>query len=68
MPGQANDGLVPDEVVTRFYGWYLNYIGEGEMRQNPLVDRAYRSSELLSEDFIAEIDETLASFEGGHRR
>jgi len=65
MPAQANNGMVPEEVVTRFYGWYLDYVGEGEMRQNPLVDRAYRSSELLSEDFIAEIDEMMGSLENG---
>lgn len=65
MPAQATDDLGPGAVVTRFYGWYLDYIGEGETRQNPLVDRAYRSSELLSEGFIAEIDETLASFGEG---
>lgn len=62
---QATDGSTPEAVVTQFYDWYLGAIGEGEMRQSPLADRAYRSSELLSEVFIAEIDEVLTSFEGG---
>lgn len=61
IPARATDTMAPDDVVTEFYGGYLDYIGEGEMRRNPLVDRAYRSSEFLSEDFIAEIDELLAS-------
>jgi hypothetical protein len=57
----------PDAVVEAFYTWYLDYIGDrasGEMR-NPLVDGAYGSSEYLSEDFIQQIDELLASFDQG---
>jgi hypothetical protein len=64
-PAQATDRLAPEEVVTGFYDWYLGYIGEGEMRQNPLADRAYRASEFLSEGFVAEVDALLDSFERG---
>lgn len=58
-----NIAAAPDMVVRLFYGWYLRYIDrDGEMR-NPLVDRAYRDSRYLSEAFVEEIDETLASFD-----
>jgi len=60
---QATSGLAPDEVVSEFYEWYLGYIGEAGERRNPLVDRAYGSSEHLSEAFVAEVDEALASSE-----
>jgi hypothetical protein len=61
IPARATDTMAPDDVVAEFYAGYLDYIGAGEVRQNPLVDRAYRSSEFLSDSFIAEIDELLAS-------
>lgn len=64
-PAQATGRLASEEVVTGFYDWYLGYIGEGEMRKNPLADRAYRESELLSEAFVAEVDALLDSFERG---
>ncbi|MFO7742311.1 MAG: DUF3828 domain-containing protein [Anaerolineae bacterium] len=64
-PAQATEGVAPEEVVTGFYEWYLGYIGEGERTRNPLVDRSYRSSEFLSEGFVAEVDAVLDSFEGG---
>lgn len=41
----------PDKVVQDFYAWYLSYDG------NPLVDHAYRSSNYLSTDMIAFLDE-----------
>ena len=41
----------PDQVVQDFYTWYLSYDG------NPLVDHAYRSSNHLSTDMIAFLDE-----------
>jgi len=50
--------MSPQEVVTKFYRWYVGYPG------NPLVDREYRESPYLAESFIREIDEVLA---GGFR-
>lgn len=41
----------PDQVVQDFYAWYLSYDG------NPLVEHTYRSSEYLSPDMIALLDE-----------
>ncbi|MCZ7541999.1 MAG: YbjP/YqhG family protein [Anaerolineae bacterium] len=62
--GQAqNSEAAPEAVVEAFYTWYLNYIGSGEDFRNPLVDRAYRASDLLSADFIAEMDEYFESVE-----
>jgi hypothetical protein len=49
----------PAETVSTFYDWYLAYEG------NPLVDEAYKSSEMLSEAFISEVEETIASFDRG---
>lgn len=55
----------PTEVVEAFFAWYLDYIGQGEVRRNPLVDGAYRQSEFLSPAFVEKVDETLAGMEGG---
>ena len=49
----------PEEVVDAFYRWYLGYPG------NVLADRAYRDSEVLSQEFKAEVDELLDSFAMG---
>jgi len=51
--------LSPQEVVTKFYRWYIGYPG------NPLVDKEYRTSPYLAESFVQEVDETLASFDRG---
>lgn len=40
-------------VVEAFYRWYVGYPG------NPIVERAYRQSPLLSEAFVTELDETV---------
>jgi len=64
-PAEATDSMAPDEVVSDFYDWYLGFIGQGEVRQNPLVERAYRSSEHLSAAFIAEVDDLLDTSERG---
>ena len=50
---QPEPELSPQEVVTKFYRWYIGYPG------NPLVDREYRESPYLAESFIEEVDETL---------
>lgn len=60
---QATDGLAPDAVVSEFYEWYLGYIDGAGERRNPLVDRAYWSSEHLSDRFVAEVDEQLDAAE-----
>ena len=51
--------LDPQEVVTKFYRWYIGYPG------NPLADAEYRTSPYLAESFVQEVDETLASFDRG---
>jgi hypothetical protein len=51
----------PADVVQIFYDWYLAYIGDrasGTFR-NPLVDRVYRESPLLTNDFKQHLDEML---------
>jgi hypothetical protein len=50
--------LSPEEVVIKFYRWYIGYPG------NPLVDREYRESPYLADSFIRAVDETV---EGGFR-
>jgi len=50
--------LSPQEVVAKFYRWYIGYPG------NPLVDREYRESPYLANSFVQELDETL---DGGLR-
>lgn len=51
--------LPPHQVAHEFYRWYIGYPG------NPLVDKEYRSSPYLTDNLIAEIDQTLASFDQG---
>jgi hypothetical protein len=61
---QVTDEVLPEQVVTGFYDWYLGAI-DLQAGRNPLVDRAYRSSQFLSEDFVARVDDLLDSFERG---
>lgn len=50
----------PEEVVDRFYSWWIHYPG------NPLADQMYQGAGLyLTQDFIEEVTETIASFDGG---
>jgi hypothetical protein len=52
----------PEGTAKAFYTWYLAYIGNpatDEFR-NPLVDKAYRNSGMLSAEFIQELDELTA--------
>jgi len=51
-------------VVTAFYDWYLGSIDLAEGR-NPLGERSYRSSKFLSDEFVAEVDSLLDSFDRG---
>jgi hypothetical protein len=55
----AVDAGAPDAVVDSFYRWYLDYPG------NVLADGAYRSSKYLTAEFIAQVDEIVASFNRG---
>ena len=49
--------MSPVDVTYAFYRWYIGYPA------NPLVDKAYQSSPYLTGEWIAEIDETLDSFD-----
>jgi hypothetical protein len=51
--------MSPQEIVTKFYRWYIGYPG------NPLVDKEYRTSPYLAASLVQEVDETLASFDRG---
>lgn len=52
--GGSDSGIaLPDQVVERFYSWYFRYILDVG---NPLVDRAYRSSEYLTAELIQRVD------------
>lgn len=55
----------PQQVVEKYYRWYLDYIGDpaADDVRNPVVDRAYRNSKLLSTSFIAHIDAMLEDSE-----
>jgi hypothetical protein len=61
---QVTDEVLPEDVVTSFYEWYLGAI-DLPAGQNPLAEGGYRSSEFLSADFVAEVDALLDSFEHG---
>lgn len=64
QPDEATSAPAPEQVTAEFYNWYLGYVrdGEGDVR-NPLVNGAHRDCGYLTEAFVAEIDETLASFD-----
>lgn len=51
----------PEEVVQLFFDWYLAYAETG----NPLVAKAYHDSPYLTGDLVSQVDEIIASFEGG---
>lgn len=57
--GTAAPDLTPQQVVVKFYRWYIGYPG------NPLVDREYRHSPYLAESFVQEIDEALENLSRG---
>jgi hypothetical protein len=62
---KRGEALSPAQVVTGFYEWYLDYARGGEELRNPLVDRAYRSSEYLAAAYVAEVDAYLTARERG---
>jgi hypothetical protein len=56
----------PVEAAQSFYDWYLDYVGyqpDGTFR-NAMVDGAYRTNPDLAPEFVAQIDDLLASFKG----
>lgn len=53
----------PEQVAQNYYDWYLETIGDradGEFR-NPLVEKDYRESPLLTADFINRVDALLGA-------
>ncbi len=52
----VDDQTEPENITESFYEWYLAYKG------NPLTERAYQDSDLLTPSFIAHVDEVLAGF------
>jgi len=61
-PTALHETLTPKEVTQGFYNWYLEY---SRNQGNPLVSRAYRSSEYLTDQFAQKVDGLLDSFAGG---
>jgi len=55
----------PEDTVRAFYDWYTDYIGDRAAPRNPMVDRAYRDSPYLTDDFEARTDALLDGFMGG---
>jgi len=55
----------PEQVVEDFYQEYLEYTGESgtESFRNPLADRIYQESGLLTSSFKAHLDDLLAAEE-----
>jgi hypothetical protein len=58
VPAEASPST-PEAAVESFYEWYMGYSG------NALVDGAYRSSEYLTDEFVQQVDEIVASFDRG---
>jgi hypothetical protein len=60
--GNITCGISPDGTAKAFYTWYLAYIGDpaSDNFHNPMVDKAYQDSGLLSDGFIEELDDLLA--------
>ena len=56
-----------EETVRTFYTWYLDSFGDranGDFH-NPLTEKTYRKSDLLTAGFKTRADDILQSFEGG---
>jgi hypothetical protein len=67
QPQLPTANMDPLEVTQSFYDWYLDSIGDrssGEFR-NLLVGGAYQDNPLLSDAFVARVDELLTSFDKG---
>jgi hypothetical protein len=62
------EATTPEEAVQGFYDWYLAasaYDESAGTRLSPLTDGRYRSSEYLTEGFVQQVDEIIASFDKG---
>lgn len=55
-PAPAAPAQSPEQVTQDFYAWYIGYA----QKANPLVDKAYRNSDALTQDFVARLDEFTA--------
>jgi hypothetical protein len=49
--------MTPQQVVERFYSWYVGYIRNAG---DPITDRAYRSSEYITQEFVRRVDEAVS--------
>ncbi len=52
VPPTVSAAQAPEQVTQDFYTWYIGYAATA----NPLVDKAYRNSDALTQDFIARLD------------
>ncbi len=57
--------LTPTEVAQSFYKDYLAYFNgpDGQFR-SPLGDQVYRESPYVTKEFVRQVDDVLASFDG----
>jgi hypothetical protein len=63
---ESPKAMTPEAAVKGFYDWYLTSCARDEGAGDwisPLSDGRYRSSEYLTEEFVREVDETIASFD-----
>jgi hypothetical protein len=61
ITARKNEAESPEDIVEEFYDGYLAYIGDpasSEMK-SPVADRAYRSSEFLTDEFVRRIDDLI---------
>lgn len=56
----------PEEATLTFYNWYIEQTkGPDEELRNPIQDGAFREGPNLSPQFVREVEQITASFEGG---
>ena len=60
-PQPDNRPMTPEDTVTAFYEWYLDYIGGGGDFRNPLADKAYREAPYLDWSIIQKVDLMLSA-------
>jgi len=61
MP-KRSEPMISSRVVASFYDWYIGY---AQNVGNPMVDKSYRSSEYLTEEFAQKVDGIIAYFDKG---
>ncbi len=54
----------PEQVVNEFYEWYIGY-ASGAEGKSPLVDGVYKTTGKLTDGFIRQIEDVVASFDRG---